>query len=323
MALTLESLYQPIQAELDEAHALVTELWGETLELVHGPLISPPKTGGKLLRPALCLLSGGAAGAEDVGAFVPLAAAIEMLHVAALTHDDVVDKADLRRGAASLNALWDDRMAVLSGDYLVSRSVGIMARYGSCGVMATTFEAIQCMTEGELASFGRSTERFTQEDCLRIAEQKTASFFAATCSVPTFAAGAEFRQALYEYGMGLGVAFQLADDLLDMSQDEATLGKPSCSDVVGGKKTLPILFMREALNVEDRNRLNRMTGRANGDQDRRWVAGMLDRSGARASTETIARGYSEKARAALGPLPSSAYKDSMLELAEFVLVRGS
>lgn len=299
----------------------VNALWSDTLDLVHGPLISPRRTSGKLLRPALCLLSAGAAGAQDLGEFVSLAAALEVLHVAALTHDDVVDKAHIRRGAVSLNALWDDRIAVLTGDYLVSRASGLLTRYGSCAIMAEVFDAVRRMTEGELASFGRSTQQLMREDCLRIAEQKTATLFAATCSVPTCIVGAAHREFLRQYGTALGIAFQLVDDLLDISQNEATLGKPSCGDIAGGKKTLPILFMSEALNAEDRDRLNRMTGRAIADQDRHWAATVLESSGARARTEAVAREYSEKARAALEPLPASGYRESMLGLTEFVLVR--
>jgi len=326
MAITLASLYQPVQAHLDGVQAATGQIWQEALEIVHGPFISPPKAGGKLLRPALCLLSAGAAGAagaEDVSEFVSLAVAVEMLHMAALTHDDVVDNADTRRGSASLNALWDDRTAVLSGDYLVARSVNLMAEYGSCDVIAATFEAIRRMTEGELANLGPGTEGYTQEDCLRIADQKTASYFATTCSLPTFLLGETYRKALRAYGHAVGVAFQLVDDLLDIAQDEATLGKPSCGDIVGAKKTLPILFMREALDAADRDRFKKMAGHPIAEKDRHWVAAILESTGARARTEAIAREYADKARAALDFLPATPYRDSMLGLAEFVLVRGS
>ena len=323
MTLTLEELYTPIRTELALAQARVAELWGEALALVHGPSIAPPKVGGKLLRPAMCLLAAGGAGAPDPRQFVDMAVACELLHMAALTHDDVVDKADLRRGAMSLNALWDDRTAVLSGDYLVARAIAILTTFGSCPLLASTVDAVRRMTEGELASVGRSAERFAQPDCLRLAEEKTATLFAATCTAPTHLVGEQHRQTLHEYGVAFGVAFQLVDDILDITQDQTALGKPSCGDIAEGKKTLPILFMRDAMNETDRHRLNQMIGRVIGDQDRAWAAAAMASTGARARTEAVARRYADAARTALDPLPSSSYKDSLLGLSEFVLIRGS
>jgi len=320
---TLDELYQPIQQELDLVRLAVAELWGETLALIHGAKEPDPQAGGKLLRPALCLLSAGAAGAPDIGRFVPMATAAEVLHMAALTHDDIVDKADLRRGTATLNSRWDDHTAVLSGDFLVARAILVLTSFGSCDIVRSTFEAVLRMTEGELASFGNHTDGYTQEDCLRLAEQKTATLFAATCATATYLVGEGYREPLHEFGMALGIAFQLIDDVLDIVKDQATLGKPSCGDIVEGKKTLPILFMQEGLDAPDVERLQQMKGHAIGDDDRAWAAAALERSQARAKTEAVAREYVNAACATLAPLPPSIYKDSMLGLAEFVLVRGS
>ncbi len=333
MKTTLETLYKPIEDELRLTQSFVAELWAQALALVLGPSVSPPKAGGKLLRPAMCLLAAGAVGARDIRSFTKMATACELLHMAALTHDDVVDKADLRRGTTSLNALWDDRTAVLGGDYLVSRSVEFLTTFDSCPLIADIFGAVRRMTEGELGSLGRNTERFTQKDCIRLAEEKTGTFFATACTAPTYLVGKEYREPLHAFGMAFGVAFQLIDDILDITQPQDALGKPSCGDIVEGKKTLPILFMREQLGPEDRERLNGMIGRTIGDQgmigrtigdqDRAWAAQAVERSGARARALGLARGYIDTARAALDPLPSSVYKDSILGLAEFVLVRDS
>jgi octaprenyl-diphosphate synthase len=321
--LTLEELYRPVQTELSLVQTEVTRFWGEALALLHGPSLAPPKVGGKLLRPALCLLAAGSSGATDMGFFAPMATACELLHMAALTHDDVIDKADFRRGMVSLNALWDDRTAVLSGDYLVTLAVGLLTSFNSCPLIVNTIEAVRRMTEGELASFARNAERFTEDDCLQLAEQKTATLFAATCTAPTFLLGPTYRDALHQYGLALGVAFQLIDDILDIAQDQAALGKPSCRDIVEGKRTLPIRFIREGLAAAEQARLNQMVGRAIGDQDRRWAAEALERSGARAKTVAVARRYADTALAALAPLPPTVYRDSMFGLVEFVLIRDS
>ncbi|NIA13817.1 MAG: hypothetical protein GWP08_07025 [Nitrospiraceae bacterium] len=320
---TLEHFYRPVEDEVSRVRQAVGELWAEAITLVDGSADAVPRAGGKLLRPALCLLSAGAIGAEDVGAFVGLATAFELLHVAALTHDDVVDKANLRRGSASLNALWDDRTAVLSGDYLVARSIELLTQMGSCEVVASTFQAVRRMTEGELRSLHTPYDRFSQEDCLRLAEDKTASYFAITCAAPTYMTGETYRDALYEYGLALGIAFQLADDILDIAQPSDALGKPSCGDIVQGKRTVPLLFMREALDLTERKRLDALSGTPLDEADRAWVGQALAASGARERTESLARDYARAACDALAALPDSPHKDSMAGLTEFVLTRGS
>lgn len=319
----LDELYAPVQVELAQVRADVNALWSESLSLVDGESADLPGSNGKLLRPAMCLMAAGAAGAPNLDQFIPLATACELLHMAALTHDDIVDKANLRRGAMSLNALWDDRTAVLSGDYLVARAVGLLLNLASCSLMTDIFLAVRKMTEGELRSIGKRGNHLTVEDCIRLAEEKTATYFAATCTAPTHVVGAQWRDALNSYGLALGVAFQVVDDILDLVQDEKTLGKPSCGDIAEGKKTLPILLMHQAMNEADRATLTAMAGKPVVETDRAWVADRLSATGAREHAERIARGYVDSARAALAPLPSSPYKDSMLGLTEFILIRGS
>jgi len=320
---TLDELYAPVSQELAKAREIVASLWGDALALVNGPSIAPPKTGGKMLRPALCLLAAGASGSCSLMRFADLAASFELLHLAALTHDDVVDRAGMRRGAVSLNALWDDRTAVLSGDYLVSRAMELLARFDSCSMILSTVGAVRRMTEGELAGLAKARAGVTEQDCLRLAEQKTATLFAAACTAPTYIDGIEYRDALHKYGMKLGVAFQLIDDVLDIAQNENALGKPSCGDIAQGKITLPILFMCEAMSPDDRRRFDAMSGRPLADDDRAWITAAFQSSGARVRAEKSAREYAEAAQTALNSLPESDYRQSMAGLAEFVLVRGS
>jgi octaprenyl-diphosphate synthase len=233
--------------------------------------------------------------------------------MAALTHDDIIDKADLRRGMMSLNALWGDRTAVLSGDYLVARSIRLFAGSAPCGLIDSIFQSVQYMTEGELTSLARKDNQPTEADCIQLAEQKTASYFAAICTAPTYIIGGQWREPLHAYGLAFGIAFQIIDDILDLTQDQAILGKPSCGDIAEGKKTLPVLYMEAALPESERAHLEQLMGRALTDEDREWVARSLDTSGARARTEALARKYADDALNALAPLPSN----------DFILVRGS
>lgn len=317
----LESLYQDVQPDLDSVRVEVERHWTEAFQLVYGPSSTPPALGGKMLRPALTLLSAGAIGAKDTSHFVDMAAAMELLHLAALAHDDVVDRADLRRGETSLNARWTNHMAVLGGDYLVARALTVLTRYDDCKVIASALRSIHEMAEGELINFGRGAENLGKSDSIRLAEKKTASLFAVSCCTPSFLLENAYHEELHRFGMGLGTAFQLVDDVLDLEQDSSMLGKPSCGDLIEGKSTLPILYLRDGLSRRDRNRLDEFNGGAMTAEDREWLASALQETGARDRTLDAARGYIDEALENLSTLPDSPHKTSMRDLAEFVLVR--
>ncbi|GMW03874.1 MAG: geranylgeranyl pyrophosphate synthase [Candidatus Hydrogenedentota bacterium] len=322
-ALTLQELYRPVEREMAEVRKAVAGLWHDALKLVHGSSIPEPPIGGKMLRPALCLLSAGAIGAANVADYVPMATAMELLHLAALAHDDVIDGADLRHGDASLNARWDNHTAVLGGDYLVARSIGLLSRYDSCGVIVNAIESVRMMAEGELNHFGLAQNQYTEAACISLARQKTASLFAVTCSTPSVHISGTPMQNLNDYGMNIGVAFQLVDDLLDLSQNRDALGKPSCGDLIEGKKTLPVIYMREAMDDAGVARIDAMKHAKLSDADRTWVAETLESTRARERVESISREYIEEGRAAISSLPASSYKDAMMGIAEFILVRGN
>lgn len=321
--LTLSSLYEQIDDPLDAVRRSVRNHWTEAFRLVYGPSAEPPRLGGKLMRPALCFLSAGAAGAKKLDYFLEMATAMELLHLAALAHDDVVDNANLRRGTSSLNALWDNHTAVLGGDYLVARALTVLTAYDSCAVIASALDSIHEMAEGELITFGRGKENLGEEDCIRLAEKKTASLFAVACSTPSLLLDESLRKPLHDFGMGLGTAFQIVDDLLDLEQDASTLGKPSCGDIAEGKTTLPIIYLREELHGADRKRFDVLAGSPVSKADGAWVAEKLRETGAQERCEIIARRYIRNAHAALDAMPPSRYIESMKGIAEFVLVRES
>ena len=331
-ALSLSSLYHEIRAELELVRLRVREHWTETFHLVYGPSATPPRLGGKLLRPALCLLSAGASGAVSTNSgelrrFVDMAAAMELLHLAALAHDDVVDSAELRRGERSLNARWTNHIAVLGGDYLVARALTVLTVYDRCSVLASALESIHEMAEGELINFGRGKDamgaNLGEEDSIRLAEKKTASLFAVSCATPSLLVDEGYRDALHAFGMGIGTAFQLVDDVLDLVQDEATLGKPACGDIIEGKRTLPIIYLRERMTPDEIRRLESFKGRTMSAADKEWVAESARATGAEERALVVARKYLADARTSLGSLPPSRYADAMLGIADFVLVRDS
>lgn len=322
-AVTLQSLYNHIDSQLDCVRTSVRRQWIDAFQLVYGPAATPPRLGGKLMRPALCFLSAGSIGAQDLDEFVDMATAMELLHLAALAHDDVVDSANLRRGEMSLNRLWDNHTAVLGGDYLVARALDILTNYDSTPVIKSALESIHQMAEGELINFGRKQGELEPEDCVQLAEKKTASLFAVTCSTPSILIDETYRKPLFDFGMGLGTAFQLIDDLLDLEQDEETLGKPSCGDIVEGKTTLPILYMKEAMGSDEVHRLDAMSGSQVTDADRAWVRKKLRTTGALERADALAKTYIDAGKTALLALPANSYTESMAGIAEFVTLRDS
>jgi geranylgeranyl pyrophosphate synthase len=156
-----------------------------------------------------------------------------------------------------------------------------------------------------------------------LAEQKTASLFAEACSAPTYVIEPRHRKALYQFGISLGLAFQLVDDMLDITQTTEQLGKPSCGDIVEGKKTIPIMHLKHALSGADLTRLESMRDADITESDRAWVISMAEETGAREKTEAITNAYADEARGHLAQLPPSVYRDSMEGIVEFVMIRVS
>lgn len=321
--LSLDELYRPVQAPLGEVRGLMDEMWNDALSLVGLSAGAMPRAGGKMLRPALCLLSAGAIGGQDLSRYVTLAGSFEALHVASLAHDDVIDRALLRRGAPSLSGLWDNHAAVLGGDYLVARAVEMLATYDCAAVIAKAIRSVRRMAEGELFFFNRERDSITPEDCIMLAQQKTASLFAEACSAPTYVISPEHRDALYTYGNELGIAFQLVDDVLDVTQSTAQLGKPSCGDVAEGKSTIPIMYLRESLTGQDRARFDALYGNELTDADRDWVISQVIVTGAGERAEQLTLDYANRAKQALATLPPSAYREAMEGIVDFVLVRAA
>lgn len=323
ISLDLASIYAPIEGELERAREMVRREWTDAFQLVYGPSSTPPRLGGKLMRPAMCLFGAGACGADDLAPFVDMAAATELLHLASLAHDDVVDRADTRRGERALNRLWDNHTAVLGGDYLVARALDILTVYDSSRVIKRALWSIHQMAEGELINFGVGKDNLGEADCIRLAEKKTASLIAVACNLSAIELQHDAREALHGFGMGVGVAFQIADDLLDLEQDEATLGKPSCGDIVEGKTTVPIVYIREQISSDENARIDAMKHAEITDADRAWIRERLESTGAGERTRALAQRYLDDGLGALATLPHSPHIDALRDLAAFALARQS
>src|SRR5690606_17195366 len=213
--------------------------------------------GGKRLRPMLVMLAGHAAGGAGP-VHHQLAAIIEFIHTSTLLHDDVVDESDLRRGRSTANALWGNAPSVLVGDFLYSRSFQLMVELDRMPVMRILADTTNRIAEGEVLQLLHVRNPDTDETAyLNVIERKTAVLFAAGTRLGALASGADeaIQQALYDYGMHLGYAFQIADDVLDYSGDADALGKNLGDDLAEGKATLPLIRAMDRSDAATRERL--------------------------------------------------------------------
>jgi octaprenyl-diphosphate synthase len=219
--------------------------------------------GGKRLRPILLLLAARLAGYRGPRA-VRLACGVELLHTATLIHDDVVDQAPLRRGQPSANAQWGDDASVLVGDHLYSKSFALLVRDNDRAIMETLARATVSMTEAEVYQLQLKRSGLTSEaDYVRIITQKTASFMSACCCIGALLGGVGPVQlaALTQYGLDIGIAFQMSDDSLDFVADEQRLGKAIAADLREGKRTLPLIAMLERIGPPEADRVRALLRR--------------------------------------------------------------
>jgi octaprenyl-diphosphate synthase len=247
---TLSSIQQPVQPQLD---LVVEEL--RRIVLSDFPAIDEVNdhllwARGKLFRPTLLLLSNRVGDQPNVRA-VTLAALVELVHLATLVHDDAVDHSVLRRGMPTVNALWNHQTAVIMGDFLYSRSVQELTSMGRIDLLAVLSRAANEMSVGELRQLvSCDALHFSETDYYRLIASKTASLMSAACEMGAVAGDARFSETLASYGHNLGMAFQIADDLLDYTETAAMTGKPSGQDLREHKMTLPLISAMRSMSPQ-------------------------------------------------------------------------
>ena len=278
--------------------------------------------GGKRLRPMLHLLAARAAGYTGRD-HLQLAAVIEFIHTATLLHDDVVDESDLRRGRKTANALWGNAASVLVGDFLYSRSFQLMVELERLAVMKILADTTNAIAEGEVLQLLHVHNPDTDEAAyLRVVERKTAVLFAAATRLGAVLGDADpaTEQALAEYGMALGYAFQIADDVLDYTADAEALGKNLGDDLAEGKATLPVIHAMRHADAGVRDRLR--TAIEQGDVAALpEIVAAIRGCGSLAYSEQRARDYADAALAALAPLPDTPHVAALRALAVYAVQR--
>jgi octaprenyl-diphosphate synthase len=319
---SLDSIRAPIAADLAALDEVIRRRLDSEVVLVRTIADYIIAAGGKRLRPALLLLTAGALGASGPSRH-ELAAVIEFIHTATLLHDDVVDESSLRRGRRTANAEFGNAAAVLVGDFLHSRAFQMMVAEGNLRVMQVISNATNVIAEGEVLQLLNVKDPDTDEESyLRVIRYKTAKLFEAATQVGAILAGASpaMEQALAEFGIHLGTAFQVIDDVLDYSGDLAETGKNLGDDLAEGKPTLP-LIRAMAVGTPAEKALVRHAIEEGGKADLGAVVAAISRTGALDYARDCARREAAIATARLDALPGSAFKDSLLQLAQFSVER--
>ncbi len=320
-----ERLAEILAGEMDAVNELIrTRMASEHAPRIPEVTAHLVEAGGKRLRPMLTLAAAQLFGYQG-SHHVRLAATVEFIHTATLLHDDVVDESGQRRGRPTANLLWDNKSSVLVGDYLFSRSFQLMVETGSLRVLDILANASATIAEGEVLQMTAATDLGTNEAIyLQVVRGKTAALFSAATEVGGVIAGAteEQVQALYDYGDALGIAFQIADDLLDYQGDSAATGKNVGDDFRERKLTLPVIKAVAQATPEEHAFWERKIGRGRQEEgDLDHALGLMAKYGTLDATRSDALGWANKAKASLDILPDHEIRTLLRDLADYVVSR--
>lgn len=320
----LDRLHELVGNDLAQVNALIIARMQSPVGLIPQLAGYIVASGGKRLRPLLTLAAARLS--NYVGtAQHPLAAAVEFIHTATLLHDDVVDESALRRGRESANAVWGNQASVLVGDFLFSRAFEMMVETGSIEVLRILSGASAVIAEGEVLQLATANDIATDEAAyLRVITGKTAELFAAACEVGGVIANrpAAETAALRAYGLALGMAFQIVDDVLDYSAVQAKLGKAVGDDFREGKLTLPVVIAIARSTPDERSFWQRTLEQLDQhDADLEHASALLRQHGALDAAMDRAKTFGQDAKAALALFADSPVRQCLLDVVDFCLMR--
>jgi len=313
-----QDLYGPVQSEIIKVKQKVSEQFRDSDEQLSPVLQALSERQGKMIRPAMMLLCGKLF-SEIRPEHIDLAAVTELIHIASLLHDDVIDKAQLRRGRASANALWGNNAAVLLGDFLLSRAFMLAAASKCDGAAILLGQTAQLLCTGELKqNLFKGRFDLTEQDYFQMIEAKTAALFRCSCQLGAMASGAseDQREISGRFGYQFGLAFQIADDLRDVLSSEKQEGKTLGTDLLQEKFTLPVIHW---INQNSSQKQMRMEQAAT-LKDSRRLTEQMRLSGSIDYALEQARSQIEQAKQSLSPFPETPAKEALLLFADKVLV---
>ncbi len=324
MAIKSLDIIRPIIGEeLDEFEVRFRDAMKSSVPLLDKITYYLIKRRGKQLRPMLVFFSAGQNGKINDSTY-RAAALIELLHNATLVHDDVVDDTYRRRGAFSINALWKNKVAVLVGDYMLSRGLLLAVHDKEFQLLELVSTAVQKMSEGELLQIEKTRKlNITESEYFEIIANKTASLVAACCASGTASTGANEETVKQMWNMGemLGIAFQIKDDLLDY-ETEHDIGKPTGTDIKEKKLSLPLIFaLEQSSYLEKKNIISRLKNKSGDKATAKQILEFVKEKKGLEYARNKMYEYREKSKVMLNELPDSAYKTAFGQLIEFVTER--
>jgi octaprenyl-diphosphate synthase len=318
----LKRIQGPVRERLDAVtEEMTASIWHDA------PLVAQMGTHlmgmrGKMFRPTLVLHCANAddAATEDS---VTLAAAVELIHLATLVHDDAVDHSVLRRGMPTLNSLFSHQISVIMGDFLYSIALSKLVALGNLDAMRALTRASTEMTVGEMRQLAVSDSlAFSEDDYYALIKSKTASLMSAACEVGSLAGARRHRDALARYGNALGMAFQIADDLIDYTEDESTTGKPSGLDLKEHKVTLPLIAAMRVMTAAERAKVDALFANDEpGDDDIAEVIGIVSVNGGLEYARARGAVFADEAREAISGLPDTVARGALLDSISYVMER--
>lgn len=324
MSLRLDDIKAPIVREMEEFEPKFRASMKSNVLLLDKIMNYIVKRKGKQMRPMFVFLSAGTCGKINESTFRG-ASLIELLHTAALVHDDVVDEANYRRGYFSVNALWKNKVAVLVGDFLLTRGLMLSVENNDFNLLRIVTDAVREMSEGELLQIEKSRRLDITEDVYyEIIRQKTASLIASCCAVGASSGGAseEIVDIMRQFGEKIGMAFQIKDDLFDYGEQE--IGKPLGIDIKEKKMTLPLIYaLSKASWLEKRKIIHIVKTESDKPRKVKEVIEFVKKSGGIEYAIASMNKYHEEAMVLLNDFPETAYKHSLIQLVQFTIERNN
>jgi octaprenyl-diphosphate synthase len=320
----IERLLQATQADMARVNTLILERADSHVDMVPELARYLIESGGKRLRPMLTVAAAALFGRGN-GSAINFAAAVEFMHNATLLHDDVVDESDMRRGKPAARMIWGNQASVLVGDFLLGQAFMMMVETRDIAALGVLAAAAAAMAEGEVFQLAKTGDLgTTAEDYAEVIRAKTATLFEAACEVGAMAGGADEagRLALKAYGLELGNAFQLVDDVLDYRGESGTLGKNTGDDLREGKMTLPVILALSEGNEAERAAITTALGEPEAsDAQVREVVAIMERYKTLSRTLDKANSHARAAQRALEALPASDMRSLLADVVEFSVLR--
>lgn len=324
--MNIKEICIPIQREVEELDKVLTESLDSRVPFVKSVAEYVIKNGGKRLRPILTILSARLSGYQGDSS-IQLGVAVEFMHTASLLHDDVIDNASVRRGRSSINNKWGNHVSVLVGDFFYCRAMDLLVRNGDLRVLKVLTDVITITTEGEIFEITKSNDLNTTEaDYLQIITSKTAALIGGACQVGAILGhvSEDFEHSLRKFGLNLGIAFQLMDDVLDYTASEEEFGKINGIDLKEGKLTLPLIVALKRCSESESQIIKeaQIADQVNPECFKEVLQIIHCYDGIKETTR-LANSYIQKAKENLSLFKPTIEKDALMSIADYVVLRRS